>query len=63
MNIARNGDKMSNVENFRDGTRVIVIEDHFGSDLAVELDRLPHVKAAVEGLRVNAARRDELHQK
>lgn len=42
--------------------QMIVVEDHFGSALAVELDRLPHVEAALEEFRTNTAKLDELGQ-
>lgn len=42
---------------------MIVFEDHFGSGLAVEIDKLPHVEAALKGLRANPSKVGELHQK
>lgn len=45
---------MSNVDNFGSGDEpVITVEDHFGSGLAVELDKLPHVEAALAELRTS----------
>lgn len=54
---------MSNVDNFGSGDEpVIVVEDHFGSGLAVELDKLPHVEAALAELRTSTPKLDQLHQ-
>lgn len=45
---------MSKTHNFRGCEEsVIVVEDHFGSGIAVELDKLPHVEAALAELRTS----------
>lgn len=41
---------------------VIFFEDRFGSGLAVDIDKLPHVEAALEGLRPNPPKLAARHQ-
>ena len=49
------------IDNFGDEP-VIILEDHLGSTLAGEVDKLPQVVAAFEDLRANPTKLDKLHQ-
>lgn len=52
---------MDNVHPSGSDEPVIAVDDHFGSGLAVELDPLPHVEAALADLRANPTKVDKLH--